>query len=255
MTPDEFIIEFNINCENDFEVFWTRNFSQIQDVDVSDIKIMAFHIAATLDNCNEIKTNGLQNLQKILSTKTILRKMLRDEGIEFDIKEKTVVCCGKRYDIDYEKYKGRHLLSDFEKGLQSVAHRVYYDYCVNGFLLNDNIYGYGTAIHERPEFLMTLQELFPHVQKIESEWKNKAKSYRIDFFAAINQVHRFNFELDEQRDPPYNDWIELDDEMKIKKWMLSHAIERANNNLYENYLYVKDEVSIPPSQIISITEL
>lgn len=43
----------------------------------------------------------------------------------------------------------------------------------------------------------------------------------------MGQVHRFNFELDEYMDPPYEDWIELNDAMKLKKWMLSHTIDRA----------------------------
>lgn len=71
----------------------------------------------------------------------------------------------------------------------------------------------------------------------------------------MDQVHRFNFELDEDRDPPYEGWTELNDELKLKKWMLSHAIDRAVNRLGEQFLYVRDDVSIPPNQIVEVNLL
>ena len=255
MTPEEYITEMAINCGNDFETFWDRNIQRIKAADISELKIMAFHVVGSLDGCEEIRTNGLMNLQKVLSSETILKRMLDKAGIIFNIENKTVTCNGETYDIDYEKYRGRHLLSGQDEGLSNIAHRVYYDHCVNGFLANDNIYDYGTDIHERPEFLLTLGHVFPQAEKLAGWWRKESESYRIDFFATVNQVHRFNFELDEFRDPPYEGWVDLDDSMKLKKWMLSHAIDRANNDLDVTFLYVKDEVSIPPDQILSISKL
>ena len=44
--------------------------------------------------------------------------------------------------------------------------------------------------------------------------------------------------------------------MLIKRWMVSHAIDRAYNNLLsEVFLYVKDEIDIPPVQITSCEEI
>lgn len=43
--------------------------------------------------------------------------------------------------------------------------------------------------------------------------------------------------------------------MKLKKWMLSHAIDRAHDDLGMTILYIKDDVIIPANQIIDITEL
>lgn len=255
MTPDEFITEYTLNCDNDFEVFWDKNVERIASVDISEMKIMAFHVVGSLDNCREIKENGLMNLQEVLSRDTILKKMLTKTGIAFDISERTVSCNGQTYDIDYDHYRHKHFLYEIDVKLDHVAHRVFYDYCVNGFLLNDNVFNYGTDIHKRPEFLMTLGELFPQAQRVDAYWKCNAKSYRIDFYATIEQVHRFNFELDELRDPPYVGWVELNDDMKIKKWMLSHAIDRANDELSMQFLYIKDNYFIPPNQIVSISEL
>ena len=164
-------------------------------------------------------------------------------------------CNGEKYDIDYEKYHSRHFLSGLDEKLDRIAHRVYYDYCVNGFLLNDDVLDYGTSIHERPEFFMIFVELSPEAEKLDEYWKNHSKSFVVNFYATVEQTHRFNFELDEWRDPPYEEWKELDDEMKLKKWMLSHAIDRANNDLGMQFLYIRDDVIIPPTQIESIEEM
>ena len=77
----------------------------------------------------------------------------------------------------------------------------------------------------------------------------------MDFYATIEQVTRFRFNLDEAKNAVYDDWSNYDVEMKIKKWMLSHAIDRANNMLSEVFVYIKDNVTIPPDQIVEISEL
>ncbi len=255
MTPDEFITERTIECENDFEKFWRHNIQRIQNVDISHLRIMAFHVLGSLDGCEEIKKNGLRNLQMVLTDDTMLSRLLRDRGIYFDIIERRLYAGSEEYDIDYEHYRGRHFLTGKEETLDRISYRVFYDYCVNGFLVNDNVLNYGTRIHERPEFLMSLGELLPEAQKVERYWETHADSYRVDFFVTKDQVHRFNFELDEFRDPPYEDWIDLDDDMKIKKWMLSHAIDRAYDDLNELYLYIKDDFIVPPNQIVSYSRL
>lgn len=255
MTFDEYFTELIINCEYDFETFWNRNIEHIKLVDISKLKIMAFYVVGSLDDCREIHTNGLLNLQEVLSGETTLKQLLDKFGVTFDIPNKTVIYQGHTYDIDYEKYRHRHFLTTLDEGLSNVACRIYYDFCVNGFMVNDNIYDYGTDIHKRPEFLLTLGQVFPKVKNLEDFWMRNSKSYRIDFFATVDQVHRFNFELDEFRDPPYEDWQDLDDEMKLKKWMLSHAIDRARDILGMTFIYIKDDVTVPPNQIISISEL
>lgn len=255
MTLDEFKREFSNNCKNNFEQFWRKNFDIIKKVDISNIKIMAFHIVGVLDDCEEIKKNGLKNLQQVLSNNTLLKKKITEFGIEFDIPKKILIYNGKFYDINYDNYKDEMFLSNFENNLSKVSRRIYYDFFINGFLCNDNVYGYGNNIHKRPEFLMTLRNVFKELNELDEFWQNNSKSYRIDFYATIKQIKRFTFELDEIRNPPYEDWLYLNDEMKIKKWMLSHAIDRANNILDIKFIYIDDNVIISPNQIIKISKL
>lgn len=73
MTPDEYVTELIIECKNDFEQFWERNIYAIKDVDISNIRIMAFHVVGSLDGCREIKSKGLMNLQEVLSSDTAYR--------------------------------------------------------------------------------------------------------------------------------------------------------------------------------------
>lgn len=255
MSSDEYVTELLINSRNDFEIFWKRNIEQIKNVDFSDLQIMAFHVVGTLDECKEIRKNGLMNLQEVLKRDTVLSRMLNKCGIVFDIENRILNCNGKCYNIDYDRYHNKHFFNEIDKRLDSIAHRVYYDFCVNGFLLNDNISNYGTNIHERPEFLMTLIELSDEVRKLDEYWRKHSRGYIVNFYVTLDQISRFNFDLDEWRDPPYDGWDGLDDDMKIKKWTLFHAMDRANDDLDMQFLYVKDDVVIPPNQIESITEM
>ena len=252
MTEFEFMTDYMNKSGNDFENFWNRNLDRIKSVDISKLRIMAFHVLASLDNCEEIKKRGIMNLQRVLTSDTILSHILMDNGIVFDIQNKILNYNGKQYDINYEHYKGRNS-TDMEERISKISRRVFDDFFVNGFLANDDIFGYITEIHRRPEFLKDLSELLPEAKKVEEYWRENAKSYRIDFYATIDQTQRFNFSLDELDDPPFEDWIELNDDMKVKKWMLSAAIKRYHDNIDEEYLYIKDNVTIPPKQIISYT--
>ena len=81
MTPDEYVTELIIECKNDFEQFWERNIYAIKDVDISNIRIMAFHVVGSLDGCREIKSKGLMNLQEVLSSDTAYRVQMKNSAV------------------------------------------------------------------------------------------------------------------------------------------------------------------------------
>jgi hypothetical protein len=54
---------------------------------------------------------------------------------------------GNEYNINYKHYLTARQKSEEEEKLKCIAHRIYYDYCVNGFLCMDNVIQYGTDIH------------------------------------------------------------------------------------------------------------
>lgn len=245
MSGEEYIKELIINSDNEFEKFWDLNASTVSDISIDNIRMWGFHIVGSLDDCEEICSQGLKNLQKVLSEDTHLSRMLKSNGVFFDVEKHLLFYKDKEYSIDYDWYRHSDYLTHSEKHLKSIAHRVYYDYCVNGFMMNDDIFSYGTSIHERPEFLMKLSAAFPTLRKMEIEWAKLSKSYKVNFYATINQIHRFNFDLCETQAELTDEEIE-----QIKKWMTRHAIDRASNNLFSDVIiYIKDEINIPPNQI------
>lgn len=256
ITGEDFIMDYIVECNKDFETFWRKHFDKLESVDITDIRIMAFHITATQDECAEIKENGLKNLQKVLSEDTRLKELLANYDIAFDISERTVAVKDKVININYDDYRDKFRLSQYEKNISAVAHRLYYDYLVNGFMSNDNVFNYGTEIHKRPEFFIQLVKLFPQLKEAEQKWIEQSKSYKITFFAYVEQIQPFCFELNNIQDPPFNDWIDLSVNQRLKKQLLSYSIDRAFRwGRDETFLYIKDDIDIPPEQIVSYEEI
>lgn len=251
MTSEEFILDFAINCQSNVDTFWARHFGYIDCIDINKFQFRAFHVTGVLDDCGEIKSSGLKDLQKMLSEDTSLSRTLRQYGLTFNLPERTMLYQGKQICIDYDRLRG-HSSNDYEECVESVAHRIYYDYCINGFFCCDDISGYGTNIDKRPEFILKLVHLFPELKIIESEWMNGSRGYKVAFYVWLDQIAQFTFPIDEPDYVPCNDFQELNEVQKIKKWMLFTAIERGfQNDSAERYMYIKDGIQIPPEQIIA----
>jgi len=108
---------------------------------------------------------------------------------------------------NYDWYRHNDYSMTPEKYLKPIAHPVYYDYCANG-MMNDDVCSYGTNSHERPEFMMKLSGAFRDLKKMEDEWAERNKSYKVNFHAIIDQIHRFNFDLNETQEGLTDDEIE-----------------------------------------------
>lgn len=245
MQPDELIMEYLVECGKNIDLFIERNGHRLDELNLQDVRFVAFHVTGSLDNCKELKENGIRNLQYVLSHNTMLSKLLNRCGITFDIENRTMCVNGRPFDIDYDHYKGRRLLSPIEEQLDSIAHRIYYDYCVDGFWANDNIEGYGTDIHERPEFILTLIKMSSKAKQLDAFWRRESKPYKVFFYAIVDQIHKFTFGLDKNYDP-YTE----DEQKTIKNWMLSMALGQAFDPGGEHFIYIRDCEYIPSKQII-----
>lgn len=245
LQPGELVMEYLVECNRDIDLFLERNIHRLNNLDVQDVRFVAFHVTASLDDCKEIKENGIRDLQYVLSHNTMLTRMLRRGDISFDIENRLMCINGRGFNIDYEYYRGCRFLSPEEKRLESIAHRIYYDFCVDGFWENDNVEGYGTDIHERPEFISTLIKMSPKAKRLDDFWRAKSKPYKIFFFATVDQIHKFTFDLEKNYDPYTEDEKEV-----IKNWMLRRAIDQAFDSGGEHYIYIRDYQYIPPEQII-----
>ena len=116
-------------------------------------------------------------------------------------------------------------------------------------MCNDDFRSYGFDVYIRPEFILDLVNMFPELAELDLEWRRCSTSYKVNFFAYLDQLERYNFDLDEYRDPPYAMWDGLDDNDKTIKWMLGRAIDRAFDELNNSYLYVRSNFYIPAEQI------
>lgn len=245
MQPSALIMEYLVECGGDVDLFLERNEYRLDDMNLHDVRFVAFHVTASLDDCQEIQANGIRDLQYTLSQETMLSRLLEQSGMFFDVHNSILNVDGRKYDINYEHYRTRTSLSTIEECLSSIAHRVYYDFCVNGFWVNDNIQRYGTHIHERPEFISKLITISPKARRLDDFWRTRSKPYKVFFFATLEQIHKFTFDL-EKNDEPYND----EEQKKVKQWMLRMAINQAFDPGGEHYIYVRDHQFIPPEQII-----
>ena len=255
MSGEQFIDEYLLECNQDYEKFWIKHSNRLKHFDASRIRIWAFHITGSLDRCNSIKKIGLRNLRYALTTNSSMSRMFQKYGLEFDIPNKTMYFRGTPYDVDYDKYRNRSNLYGEDRYLKSIASRLYRDYCVNGFMCCDSPRDYGFDVCIRPEFIVDLLNMFPELCDLDLEWRQKSISYKVNFFVYLHQLERFNFDLDQYRDPPYNDWRNLNDNDKIVKWMLGRAIDRAFNELCDTYLFVKSDLYVPANQIFDCEKI
>lgn len=245
LQPGELIMEYLVECDRDIDLFLERNGHRLDKLDIQDVRFVAFHVTGSLDDCQEIKESGIRNLQYVLSHDTMLSSLLRRGDITFDIENRIMCVNGRTFDIDYEHYKGRRFLTPEEKLLESIAHRIYYDFCVDGFWANDDIEGYGTDIHERPEFISKLIKMSPKAKRLDAFWRSKSKPYKIIFYATLEQIHKFTFGLEKNYEP----YTENEQET-IKNWMLRMALDQAFDPGGEHYIYIRDNEYIPSEQII-----
>ena len=249
ITGEQFADEYIIDCDRDYEQLWEKHYRQLKHIDVSKIRVWAFHITGSLDHCQSIMREGLRNLHHALSSGNKMADVFRKYGLEFDVGNKVMYFNGIAYDVDYQKYRNRCNLYGKDELLSRIAHRLCKDFCVNGFMCNDDFRSYSFDVNIRPEFILDLVNMFPELSELDLEWRRCSTSYKVNFFAYLDQLERYNFELDEYRDPPYARWDDLDDNDKAIKWMIGRAIDRAFDELGDTYLYVRSNFYIPAEQI------
>lgn len=249
LSRGDFINEYAVNSGGCFEKFWDRNESRLEALDVRTLRCFAFHVLGSLDDCRDIRETGLRNLQYVLSNDTSLANNLRSCGVTFDIEKRIMCCDGKAFCVDYDYWRNQRRTSMEEDALESIAHRVFYDFCIDGFLYNDEVAHYGTDIHKRPEFLISVGKFSKRVQKLDAYWKAASTSYKVRFFATLDQIPRFQFESLKGKSSEYCE----SDMPIIKKWLMIWAIDRVfdNCNPQGELLYIQDDAFIPPEQIVS----
>lgn len=242
----ELIMEYLVDCSGNVDMFVERNLHRLAHLDIFDVRFIAYHVTASLDDCEEIKRTGIRDLRYVLSHNTMLSNFLDRGGIQFDIENRAMLVDGDRFNIDYDFYRNRQLRTPEEKLLENIAHRVCYDFCVDGFLTSDDVKRYGTDIDKRPEFILKLIKVSPKVKELDEFWRSNSKPYKVYFYVTADQIHKFTFNLNNNY-LPYSAY----EQEQMKRWMLGWAVDRAFNTCGDLYIYIRDHEYVPPEQIIN----
>lgn len=245
ITCSDFMNEYVIECNNDFDIFWNKRKDNLALLDIENLKYKGLHVTSNWNECVEIKKNGLRDLKLVLSEDTNLKKFLQDYGVKFDIKGKTLFIDNRRIDIDYEKNKKiKTYFTDQEKSIKAVGRKIYSDSQVNAFFSMDAIFSYGSDIYCRPEFLMNLSKCDSKIRDIENVWRDKSQGYIVVFVADFNQLSSLTFYKNDYEYERDNNRIHL------KKCIIERAIKRYFNFKIEECMYIKKDVTIEPNKII-----
>lgn len=245
MTGQELINTYVLDSDSNIDIFWNRYFDRFNAVCFDNINVAGFHVTGSLDDCNEIKTNGIFNLQYVLSHDTMLARELKKYGISFDISNRIMYVANVPYSVDYYSYDDVDYRDGLEGKLKSIGHRLYYDYCVDGFLCDKDVKRYGTDIHRRPEFILKLIDFNKDIEKLDKYWKDNSKGYKVYFKVGLEQIHKFTF-FSEDNNEPYSE----DEILVLKKKFLAMALSVAfDDGLSQQIIYIRDDEYIRPEQI------
>ncbi len=256
LTGSDFIKKYYIDCHGDVECFIETYIDRLQALNIEDIHLAVLHVTSNDNKCDDICKQGLNNLQYVLSEDTSLNRFLFQHNVQFDVNMRTLRVGSQQFNIDYNYYQNKddYDLTLLEKRLKEIGRKLYFDYQINGFFFTQDVKEYGTNIHERPEFLLTLSNLNANLAELNDKWTASSQGYKIKFLAPFNQFAWFTFSC-YNREYEYNDdaccgWLQA------KKWMLSLAVDIANSNICgDKYVYMKPDSVILPDQILKISKI
>lgn len=137
-----------------------------------------FHITTSKNDCGDLKKNGIMDLQKVCNSQsTELTKFLLSHGIKVSIKEKTLTTENIRFDISFDRDLECPPDSTEEEYRWSIGRKLYYDFCVCGFLSIWEASPYGGYVHQRPEILFDLDRLLN--SSLSEEWEETHKPFEV----------------------------------------------------------------------------
>lgn len=165
----------------------------LEDEDIRFDYIEFFHIISTIDNLDTVKEVGLIDLRKTLTKETSLNNYLKGKGIEFDVNNDGIYIIINGNGDDLSKYNKDDTLTDkkYWKAFygEYLAHRLSFDYNINGFLYLDNVYEDSNYIDlkNESEFLNRLKSFLDTSDLLDS-WNEKCECYILKCRVKTGQV-------------------------------------------------------------------
>jgi len=213
-TQDEIIDRYNIRINVTSENFF----------------FVLQHITTSANGCEDIKNNGIYDLEWVLENDTELRRFLVDNLIEFEISSNKMYIDNIAYDISNDS--------------NGVGFKIFKDKDICGcFQINKNC-PYGGNVHTRPEILHNINKYLIKTN-LSYNWYVTHKPYIVKFKVPYDNM-----------DLALGISVKNDSEDVVFNKLLSYAI---------NFFFYRDldsdkigilkrNIVVPSKDIISITE-
>lgn len=199
-----------------------------------DFEFVYFHVTTSSNGCVSFRKHGILDLRQSYSChESELRTFLEKHNIHINLDERILTFRGKEFDItfgdcprqDSKAYK-----------CWSVGRKFYFDFTTCGFLSVSKKSSYGGQVHRRPEILMNIDDLLG--LNLSREWSSTHDSYEIVTKVSGEKVI---YDSDDNQN----------DEDKVLNY-LTNAYWTAFGEPSENVLLIKNNVQIPPMDILEI---
>lgn len=245
---EDFIL---MNKDISLELFFHTNDIKEEQLNRPDIYVASYHSTTNMDCCASIQRLGLLNLRETIRQDTPLVRYFREHGVIFDLDNKTICRNGTMYDLrkDYVGIANQNRAKDF------VAYKLYEDHQINGFLYTENVLDYGGYVHQRPEFLMNVAELFKD-QRLVLDWENDPmrQAYVLKFIAPLSDYNPATFSI--HREVVAEKSLEKIEEMKVHG-LLTTALRTLSDcmtwgRVREDISFLNGDAYVPPQNIVQI---
>lgn len=198
-----------------------------------DFNFVYFHITTSANGCASFRKHGIMDLpHTYLCPDSELRVFLEKHHIYIDLQHETLRHGEQIFNIQYGPCPRKDTVEYY---CWSIGRKFYFDFTTCGFLSIWEISPYGGQVHRRPEILMDIDNLLQ--TDLSQEWANTHIAYEV-----IAQIKGSNIVC-------IND--EFDEKAKVLSY-LTRAYYAAFGSPSEEILLVKNNVHIPPTDILDI---
>lgn len=204
---------------------------------INNFVFVYFHITTSANQCASIRKYGVLDLKKAYSCQSSeLRKFLDQHEIYINLEKAELEYRGQLFKIPYGICPRTNTI---EERCWAVGRKFYFDFTTCGFLSVSKRSPYGGQVHWRPEILANIDNLLN--TKLSYEWATTHKAYEVTSKVLGEDI-------------VYAGYDEQSEKGKVLNY-LTMAYWNAFGEPTENILLIKNDVQIPPNNILSIEPL
>ncbi|PLT29830.1 hypothetical protein [Peribacillus deserti] len=213
-----------------------------------DISLISLHVTTNDDECADIRTNGIVNLQKVLTSETTLGKYLRSQGITVNVNNKEIQFNGHSYSLSE---------NDNCDAIKRIYYKLYKDYQVNSFLSCNNALEYGVDM--MPEFLENIAELLDSEEILDNWGEMNIKCSVVKFRVPLANFADDTFSQGRYKISEQEFQYSGSDKLNMLKryWILNQSFDLLRfylsyQQMKQIFGYLRFDEVVPSSSILKI---